>query len=108
MAPDDPPDPTRRDVLGAAAITAAALVGGEPVAGVAAIPSDLAPNPWPNARAGIDFICGSCGGNSVTRDACAEWDAGLQQWVLGAAFDYAFCHACEEETTLEEVPAVDE
>jgi hypothetical protein len=26
-----------------------------------------------------------------------------QEWVLGAAYDYAFCHDCEGETKLVEV-----
>jgi hypothetical protein len=51
----------------------------------------------------VDYICNQCGGNSVTRDAWAEWDAEEQDWVLGAVYDYAFCHDCQEETRLEEV-----
>ena len=39
----------------------------------------------------------------MTRDAWAEWDAETQDWTLGAAFDYAFCHDCEAETKLVEV-----
>ena len=37
------------------------------------------------------------------RDAWAEWNAGAQEWVLGAAYDYAYCHDCDEETNLVEV-----
>jgi hypothetical protein len=51
----------------------------------------------------ITFICETCGSKLVTRDAWAAWDEGSQDWVLGAAFDYAFCHTCEAETHLEEV-----
>jgi hypothetical protein len=51
----------------------------------------------------VTFICETCSSKLVTRDAWAEWDEELQDWVLGAAFDYAFCHVCEEETNLEEV-----
>jgi hypothetical protein len=50
-----------------------------------------------------DYICSQCAGNTVTRDAWAEWNAQAQDWVLGAAFDYAFCHDCEGETKLVEV-----
>lgn len=50
----------------------------------------------------IDYICDQCGGNNVTRDAWAAWDVDTQDWVLGAAFDYAFCHDCEAETRLVE------
>lgn len=51
----------------------------------------------------VDHVRNSCGGNTVTRDASAEWDVTTQDWVLGAAYDYAFCHECQEETHLEEV-----
>lgn len=51
----------------------------------------------------VDYICNMCGGNNVTRDAWASWDAQAQDWALGAAFDYAFCHDCEQETKLREV-----
>jgi len=51
----------------------------------------------------IDYVCNMCGGTTVTRDAWAEWDAGEQEWGLGAAYDYAFCHDCEQETNLVEV-----
>ena len=51
----------------------------------------------------IDYVCRSCGGNTVTRDAWAEWDAAVQDWVLGAAFDYAYCHDCDGDTKLVEV-----
>ncbi|HEY0148954.1 MAG TPA: hypothetical protein VGB70_08100 [Allosphingosinicella sp.] len=43
----------------------------------------------------VDYVCAHCGGNSVTRDAWAEWDATAQVWALGAAFDYDFCHNCD-------------
>lgn len=40
---------------------------------------------------------------TVTRDAWAAWDGEEQDWVLGAAFDYAYCHDCDGETHLVEV-----
>jgi hypothetical protein len=49
------------------------------------------------------YVCNMCGGNIVTRDAWAEWDVAEQEWVLGAAYDYAFCHDCQAETRLVEV-----
>lgn len=52
----------------------------------------------------ITFTCESCGSKLVTRDSWAEWDEEKQEWVLGAAFDYAFCHGCEKEANLEEQP----
>ncbi|HEV2746955.1 MAG TPA: hypothetical protein VGW34_06615 [Allosphingosinicella sp.] len=63
----------------------------------------MAAAPPQAAGEAVDYVCKTCGGNSVTRDAWAEWDAEAQEWVLGAAFDYAFCHHCEEETNLVEV-----
>ena len=51
----------------------------------------------------IAIICSVCGSNRVTRDAWAEWDAANQQWVLGAVFDDAYCHQCDEETNLDEM-----
>lgn len=52
----------------------------------------------------IKIVCETCGSDVVTRDAWAAWDEDLQDWVLGAVFDYAYYHKCEEETNLDEVP----
>lgn len=49
------------------------------------------------------YVCNTCGSDLVTRDAWAEWNVNEQEWVLGQAFDYAFCHKCEGETRLVEV-----
>ena len=54
-------------------------------------------------RKRVTYICKTCGSDLVTRDAWAEWDVEEQEWTLGAAFDYAFCHKCETETHLLEV-----
>ncbi len=51
----------------------------------------------------VTYVCNMCGGNTVTRDAWAEWNVEQQEWVLGAAYDYAFCHDCQQETRLVEV-----
>ncbi|HZF94393.1 MAG TPA: hypothetical protein VEZ20_05910 [Allosphingosinicella sp.] len=67
----------------------------------------LAAPPAPSAPKPIDYVCSMCGGNIVTRDAWAEWDAAAQDWTLGAAFDQAFCHDCEAETNLIEIDLVD-
>jgi hypothetical protein len=50
------------------------------------------------------MVCETCGSTHVTRDAWAEWDEDEQDWVLGAAYDYAFCHTCQAETHIEETP----
>lgn len=52
----------------------------------------------------IRIVCGSCGSTNVARDAWAEWDEERQEWVLQAVFDAGFCHRCEEEAKLIEVP----
>ena len=54
----------------------------------------------------IRIVCGTCGSETVTRDAWAEWDVGAQNWALGAVYDYAYCHNCENDSRLEEVPFV--
>ena len=51
----------------------------------------------------IKIVCGTCGGNNVSRDAWANWDTGTQHWVLGAVFDYGHCHDCDRESHLKEV-----
>ena len=50
------------------------------------------------------MICEDCGSEEVTRDAWAEWSVEAQGWVLGAVFDYAFCHRCQGSTHIKEVP----
>jgi hypothetical protein len=52
----------------------------------------------------LRMVCEECGSEDVTRDAWAAWDAGTQQWVLGAVYDYAFCHKCQAGTNIDEVP----
>jgi hypothetical protein len=55
----------------------------------------------------VQMVCGTCGSKLVTRDAWAEWDEDEQDWVLGAAYDYSFCHFCEGETRIQELPLAD-
>ena len=55
----------------------------------------------PNKR--IAIVCETCGSDHVTRDAWAEWDVTTQEWTLGAVYDYAFCHKCEEGAHLAEI-----
>lgn len=38
------------------------------------------------------------------RNAWAEWDGHDQNWRLGAVYDYAFCHKCEGDTRIVELP----
>ena len=51
----------------------------------------------------VDYVCRTCRGANIARDAWAEWDAEAQAWVLGAVFDHTHCHDCEGETRLIEV-----
>ena len=56
----------------------------------------------------IQIRCRNCDSDVVTRDAWAAWDVDSEVWVLGAVFDYAFCHTCEVETRLVEVELTDQ
>ncbi|MCI4591367.1 hypothetical protein MOK15_14865 [Sphingobium sp. BYY-5] len=49
------------------------------------------------------YICNVCGSDHVTRDAWAAWDVDRQDWVLEAAFDYAYCHRCMGNARLDRV-----
>ena len=51
----------------------------------------------------IGIVCSKCGSDEISRDAWADWDTRSQDWVLGAVFDYAHCHKCDCETSLDEV-----
>lgn len=55
----------------------------------------------------LRMVCEECGSTHVTRDAWAEWDEDEQDWVLGAAFDYAFCHDCQGDAHIGEQPIAD-
>jgi hypothetical protein len=56
-----------------------------------------------NGSKRLTYLCERCGSDLVTLDAWAEWNIELQEWVLGATYDQAFCHKCEGETHLVEV-----
>lgn len=55
----------------------------------------------------IRKICAECGSENVVADAWAEWDEYAQDWVLANVFDYEFCQACESETTIKNIEAID-
>ena len=49
------------------------------------------------------YVCETCRGTNVHRDAWADWDPKTQAWELGdATFDYAICDDCDGETHLDE------
>jgi len=52
----------------------------------------------------VRMVCEDCGSEEVTRDAWAEWNVATQDWGLGAVFDYAYCHRCQRDARIEEVP----
>lgn len=52
----------------------------------------------------LRMVCKDCGSTLVTRDAWAEWDEDRQEWALGAVYDYAYCHKCDGETRIQELP----
>lgn len=93
---------SRREVLGVGAAATVAAVAGSSDAAAAAGPKREDGSPRLRAPA-VDIVCRTCGGNSVSRDAWAEWDGDAQEWVLGSVFDYAYCHDCDDETQLDEV-----
>ncbi|MEA3061350.1 MAG: hypothetical protein QOJ94_1131 [Sphingomonadales bacterium] len=98
---------TRRDVL--AAGTGAALAVTVPAsAETAKPPAPRTAPPGAPSRSGprIDIVCRDCGGNSVARDAWAEWDVETQDWVLGPVFDQGFCYDCDREARLDEAETV--
>jgi hypothetical protein len=49
------------------------------------------------------MVCKQCGSDDISGDAWADWDTGEQEWVLRCAFDAAFCHTCDCETSIIEV-----
>lgn len=51
----------------------------------------------------ISIVCKTCGSDDVYRDAWANWDYSLQQWVLYDIYDYAWCEKCEGDTNLIEI-----
>ena len=51
----------------------------------------------------VTYVCETCGSGHVARDAWAQWDVERQEWVIGAAYDYSYCHRCEADAKLEEV-----
>lgn len=52
----------------------------------------------------IIITCSWCNSPNVSRDAWADWDVASQTWILGAVYDQGFCHNCETEQSLLEVP----
>ena len=52
----------------------------------------------------VRMVCEKCRSELVTRDAWAEWDTDAQDWTLGAIYDYAYCHDCQGDAHIEEVP----
>lgn len=45
----------------------------------------------------IRMTCPECGSTHITKDAMAEWDETMQQWVLCAVYDCETCQDCEAE-----------
>ena len=50
----------------------------------------------------VEMTCATCGSADVSRDAWAEWDTRVQDWVVRAVFDEAYCHRCDARTTIVE------
>jgi hypothetical protein len=58
----------------------------------------------PGKEPRLQMVCGTCGSKLVTRDAWAEWDEDEQEWGLGETYDYSYCHFCDGETRIQELP----
>jgi hypothetical protein len=97
---------TRRDILATGACTALAAAGASPEAATAPAARAAVPAVPPKTEPRIDIVCRFCGGHNVARDAWAEWDAEVQDWVLGRVFDQGFCYDCDAESRLEEVDLI--
>ena len=54
----------------------------------------------------VRMVCEKCRSELVTRDAWAEWDVDDQEWVLGAVYDYAYCHECQGDARIEDIAIV--
>lgn len=52
----------------------------------------------------IAILCETCRSDDVSRDAWGDWNIAAQTWVLRTVFDHSYCHACDEESNLIEVP----
>lgn len=44
--------------------------------------------------------CKFCDSTDVRRDAWAQWDPGIEEWVLAETFPNDWCCDCEAETTI--------
>lgn len=53
------------------------------------------------------YICKNCGSSDVRRDAWAEQDPETGEWVLAEVYDHAYCMSCDNETSLEEAPVLE-
>jgi hypothetical protein len=56
------------------------------------------------APARVIVICTTCGSENVSLDAWAGWNTETQAWELTHTFDYSYCHACDDECRIEEIP----
>ena len=52
----------------------------------------------------IAIVCSTCGSDDVSRDAWAQWDIDIQEWTLRHVYDAGYCHRCDCEAHLEELP----
>lgn len=53
----------------------------------------------------IKIVCGRCGSTDVLKDAFAEWDISLQEWVVHSTYDDNRCNHCDYEgNDFNEVP----
>lgn len=46
------------------------------------------------------MVCDECGGDGVTRDACARWSEEDQKWEITNVYDDGHCDACGHEVRI--------
>lgn len=51
----------------------------------------------------LNYVCSSCKSEDVVLDAYAKWNKENQKWVLGNAYETAYCNICEADTRLQEL-----
>jgi hypothetical protein len=50
----------------------------------------------------VVMVCNACGSENVLVDAWAEWDVGIQRWVVAETFKSAVCRECDGECSVSE------
>jgi hypothetical protein len=61
----------------------------------------------PDIKNRVIKACGKCGSHDVRKDANAQWDYNIQDWVLVNVYDQPdWCNDCDAETELVDDPLI--